>query len=34
LDLYTRRTDNSNRILQALDDGDENDGPPPVPAQA
>ena len=26
LDLYTRRTDNSNRILAALDDPDEDSG--------
>jgi integrase len=42
LDLYTRRTDNSSRILDALndpagDDGDEDDpddGPAPVSAPA
>ena len=27
LDLYTRRTDNSDRILQALNDPDEDDDP-------
>jgi hypothetical protein len=27
LDLYTRRTDNGDRILQALDDDDEDDDP-------
>ena len=26
LDLYTRRTDNSSRILEALDDEDQGDG--------
>jgi integrase len=38
LDLYTRRTDNSVRILQALDDqaddGDPDDPTEPVPAPA
>ena len=34
LDLNTRRTDNSDRILWALDDGDEDDDPPLVPAPA
>ena len=35
LDLYTRRTDNSDRILSALDDPDDedpDDGATPVPA--
>jgi Phage integrase family len=34
LDLYTRRTDDSTRILRALDDEDPDDGPAgaPVPA--
>jgi integrase len=27
LDLYTRRTDDSSRILRALDDEDPDDGP-------
>jgi hypothetical protein len=34
LDLYTRRTDNSDRILQALSDPDDEDpdnGAAPVP---
>jgi integrase len=31
LDLYTRRTDNGDRILRALDDDDD---PPPIPAPA
>jgi integrase len=30
LDLYTRRTDNSSRILQALDDADPDDGGTPA----
>lgn len=34
LDLYTRRTDNSTRILQALDDDDPDDGGVPGPAPA
>lgn len=34
LDLYTRRTDNSDRILQALDDEDPDDGPAPILAPA
>ena len=35
LDLYTRRTDDGDRILRALDDPDEDDpddGPAPAPA--
>jgi integrase len=32
LDLYTRRTDDSTRILRALDDQDLDDGPPRAPA--
>jgi hypothetical protein len=34
LDLYTRRTENNGRILQALDDEDEDDDPLPVLAPA
>ena len=42
LDLYTRRTDNSSRILDALndpleeqpDEDDPDDGPAPVPTPA
>lgn len=34
LDLYTRRTDNGDRILQALDDDDPDDDPPGVLATA
>ena len=37
LDLYTRRTDNGARILEALDDPDDedpNDGAASVPAPA
>ena len=34
LDLYTRRTDNGDRIVQALDDDDEDDDPPSVLAPA
>jgi hypothetical protein len=33
LDLHTRRTDNSDRILCALDDPDPEEDPPPVPAR-
>ncbi len=34
LDLYTRRTDNSDRILRALDDPAPDEDPPPVLAPA
>ncbi|GAA4860648.1 hypothetical protein GCM10023403_26310 [Pseudonocardia benzenivorans] len=34
LDLYTRRTDDGDRILRALDDPDDDEPDDPVPAPA